>query len=65
MLWIIDRIEGNFAVVKCGEKSFDVPLSFLPDGASEGDCLKVLKDNSSTADKEKKADAVLRDLFGE
>ncbi len=65
MLWIIDRIEGNLAVIQCGVNSFNVPLDFLPDGTSEGDVLKVLKDNDAAADKNKKADAILRDLFGE
>ena len=65
MLWIIDRIEDSFAVVECGGKTFDLPLELLPKGVSEGDCLSVLKDNGTTADKKEKADAVLKDLFGE
>ena len=37
---IVDRIEGDFAVVYFGELRRDIPLSELPRGVHEGSVLK-------------------------
>ena len=38
--YIIDRIEGSFAVCEAENKTMrNVPLADLPEGAVEGDCL--------------------------
>ena len=36
---IIDRIEGERAILEIGEELVEVPLSVLPRGAREGDSL--------------------------
>lgn len=36
---IIDRIEGDFAVVETDSGMMDIPLSQLPEGSHEGDVL--------------------------
>ena len=36
---VIDRIEGDFAVVEIAGRCVDVPLALLPDGCKEGDAL--------------------------
>jgi len=37
---IVDRIESNFAICERSDKSFtQIPLSQLPPGVREGDCL--------------------------
>jgi hypothetical protein len=39
---IIDRFEGDFAVVELEDKSFvDMPLKLIPEGAKEGDILEI------------------------
>lgn len=41
---VIDRIEGEVAVVFLGDKGefrLNIPLTQLPDGCNEGDILKV------------------------
>jgi hypothetical protein len=40
--WVIDRIEGEWAVVDRPDgTSFDLPLWMLPEGSREGDVLRV------------------------
>jgi len=38
---VIDRIEGNRAVLVMGAETVDVPTSWLPEGASEGSVLSL------------------------
>lgn len=38
---VIDRIEGNLAVLIVDNKPLNVPLATLPAGAKEGDYLQV------------------------
>lgn len=37
---IIDRIEGDFAVVESGDKMYNIPCALLPD-AKEGDTVEI------------------------
>ncbi|MBL8615144.1 MAG: DUF3006 domain-containing protein [Deltaproteobacteria bacterium] len=41
MDWIVDRIEGELAVVLVGELSVDLPLAALPPGVREGARLRL------------------------
>jgi hypothetical protein len=38
---IIDRIEGECAVVLDGTRAYDLPLSWLPEDAAEGTSLEL------------------------
>ncbi len=41
---VIDRFEGNYAVILVGneEVMVDVPIKFMPRGAKEGSWLKIV-----------------------
>lgn len=39
---IIDRFEGDYAVVEDGDKTVNIRREFIEDGASEGDVLALL-----------------------
>ncbi len=43
MKGVIDRFEGNYAVVLCGDKEvkMDVPRELLPGNAKEGDWINI------------------------
>lgn len=41
MIWIVDRIEGDQAIVGCGDLRFDVPIAALPAGLGEGDAVQI------------------------
>ena len=48
MKMMIDRFEGNYAVVELPDKSiWNVPRAFFP-GAAEGDVYTISKDGSET-----------------
>lgn len=38
---IIDRFEGNYAVIEYGNETFDFPKVLLPGNAKEGDVLTL------------------------
>ncbi|MDM5193629.1 DUF3006 domain-containing protein [Bacillus hominis] len=47
---IIDRFEGEIAVIEINSITIDVPKSKLPSAAKEGDVL-IIEDNKYTIDK--------------
>ncbi len=60
---IIDRIEGEWAILEFSEKLVEVPLSLLPEGAKEGDSLVLSpaeSDNSATARRKETVERVKR-----
>ncbi len=65
MTWIIDRFEGEYAVVECDGCVFNVPKSSLPKGALEGNILNLEINESDTENKEKELKGRLKKLFGE
>ena len=60
---IIDRFEGDFAVVETGNAIINVPCSELPKGAKEGDCLRLIIDMDGTAERKKRIDSKMNRLF--
>ena len=48
MKWIIDRFEGDFAVVECDGSYFDLPKYALPKDADEGDVVEVTINKNET-----------------
>ena len=52
---IIDRIEGDFAIMECGEYTFEIPISAIPEGSKEGDHLILSFSAPTESDTEKEA----------
>lgn len=65
MKWIIDRFEGNYAVVGCGDVYFNVPKSALPPNVLEGDIVDIVINVAETDAKTNKVKDRLKKLFGE
>ena len=60
IFWIIDRIEGDLAVIEVAEgKTVNIPRSSLPVGVKEGSVLRIAIDPEEEARRRKK----LRSLF--
>ncbi|AEG14480.1 hypothetical protein Desku_0881 [Desulfofundulus kuznetsovii DSM 6115] len=38
---IIDRFEGDWAVIEFGHKTFNIPKALIPPGAREGDVINI------------------------
>lgn len=61
---IIDRFEGEYAVVELDDKTFvNIPKKALPTNAKEGDVLIVTINREETADREKRMSERLNGLF--
>ncbi len=48
MKFIIDRFEGNYAVVELEKKMINVPKEIVPKGAVEGSVISVVVDEDET-----------------
>lgn len=47
---VVDRIEGDVAVLEVGGTTVDVPVAALPEGAREGSVLALTLQDSDSAD---------------
>lgn len=46
---IIDRFEGEFALLELEDREIiDIPKRLLPEGAKEGDIIKIIIDEEET-----------------
>ena len=64
MKLIIDRFEGDFAVIELPNgQMIDCPKTLLPDNAKEGSILNISVDESATNDKLKKVTERMNKLF--
>ncbi len=64
---IIDRFEGDWAVIEYNRKTFDFPVALLPTGLKEGDVLifNVEKDTSETQARKERIENLAKQLFKE
>lgn len=64
---IIDRFEGNFAVIEYEDITFNFPKELLPKEAKEGDVLKfdITIDREETEKRRKAIEDLTKDLFVE
>ncbi|KPU45802.1 hypothetical protein OXPF_05910 [Oxobacter pfennigii] len=66
---IIDRFEGNYAIVEMpGRKMVDIKISKIPAGAKEGDVLNIVDgeisiDSTGTAKKKERIEELTKDLW--
>jgi len=40
-MFVLDRFEGNIAVIERDREVFNIPRDLLPEGVKEGDCLNI------------------------
>ncbi len=61
---IIDRFEGEYAVVELDDSTFvNIPKRILPNNAKEGDFITIGIDKEKTKNKAKEIDNRLKGLF--
>ena len=60
---IIDRFEGDFAVVETEEGFINIPRKDIPSNANEGDVLKLSLDNNETEKRKERIDVMMNSLF--
>jgi len=64
MKYIIDRFEGDFAIVELSDETLiNIPKAAIPPEAKEGAVIDVTVDEDSTASRTKKINNLMGDLF--
>lgn len=66
MNFIIDRFEGDYAVVELENKEMiDIPRTILPVGAKEGDIINISIQETETEKQKKRIQDKFNSLFSE
>ena len=62
---IIDRIEGNWAVIEYEGITFNIPKNLLPQNAKEGDVINIIisVDSKATSERRYNMDKLMDELF--
>lgn len=62
---IIDRFEGDYAVVELPDMKYvNMPKELLPKNAKEGDVIAIALDNNATSDRSKSINKLVEDVWG-
>ena len=62
---IVDRFEGDKAVLEVDTGHVNIPISNLPKGAKEGDVLRFVIDADETKNRKQRIDGMMDRLFKE
>lgn len=64
---IVDRFEGDFAVLSVESRSLDIPKKIIPEGTKEGDIIyiAITNDKEETKNQEELAKDLLNEVLGE
>ena len=60
---IIDRFEGDYAVVETSDGFINIPKKDLPRNANKGDVLSVNIDSNETDSRKKRIEGMMNNLF--
>jgi hypothetical protein len=62
---IIDRFEGDWAVIECGEITFNFPRSLLPQDVKESDVItiSISVDQTLTKERQQKDEEMMKGFF--
>ncbi len=65
IILIIDRFEGNWAVIEYERETFNIPRSLLPRSAKEGDVIRISisVDNKATSGRRNRVEKLMDELF--
>ena len=62
---IIDRFEGDFAVVEVDGQFINMPKALIPLGAKEGDVLTIAINSNDTKARKGRVDALMKDVWAD
>ncbi len=61
---VIDRFEGDFAVIEMPDKKFiNMPRQLTPDGSKEGSVISIEVDIAETEARRKKIENLMKDVW--
>jgi len=64
-MMIIDRFEGEFAVIETSNGFINVPYPDLPAAAKEGDVLIITLDKANTEARKQRIESMMSKLFND
>jgi hypothetical protein len=64
-MFIIDRIEGSWAVIECEGETFNLPRKLIPGDAREGDVIQITVgiDHQATNSRSEKMKKLIEEVF--
>lgn len=64
-MFIIDRFEGDWAVIEFEGRTFNIPKDLLPQSTREGDVIKIIVsvDDKATLERKKRVEKLVDELF--
>lgn len=64
-MFIMDRFEGDWAVIEYGRTTFNLPRNLLPPDVKEGDVVSIIisVDQTLTAERRQKAAEMMEGFF--
>ncbi|MBU0552105.1 DUF3006 domain-containing protein [Myxococcota bacterium] len=65
MRWVIDRLEGEVAIIDAGGAWLEIPRGALPEGAGEGWVLQITRDEAAESQARGALEARLAALMSE
>ena len=60
---IIDRFEGEYAVIETDSGMINVPRSEIPPSVKEGDVLRIIIDTDETASRKERIEGLMDKVF--
>ena len=60
---IIDRFEGEFAVIEADSGMINIPRSEIPPSAKEGDVLRFIIDSDETTSRKERIEGLMDKVF--
>ena len=60
---IVDRFEGEWAIIEEDERLLQIPRSWLPADCQEGDILRIEVDQEATQERKARLEARMKNLF--
>jgi hypothetical protein len=61
---VIDRFEGNFAVIEMPNKQFiNVPMQLMPEGSKEGSVISIEVDIAETEVRRERAESLIKNVW--
>ena len=64
-MYIVDRLEGDWAVVEGEKQTFNLPRKLLPGEVREGDVIRITVeiDHEATRSRERKVKQLMEEVF--
>jgi len=63
MKWIIDRFEGDFAIIECNNKTYNIEKEILPKNVKECDILEININETETGKRKQNSENLMDNIW--